>query len=101
MQASKAADTYGLFEGHSIQQADARQAYTQSKLGGTPAWFSRIETNGLKHGPTCVILYARCIFHCAGTLIQVDIGSSIVIDMLRQKLSGPADKLAEGWKLSQ
>merc|ERR1712113_541524 len=38
MQASKAADTYGLFEGHSIQQADARQAYTRSKLGGTPTW---------------------------------------------------------------
>eukprot|EP00959_Pyramimonas_sp_CCMP1952_P240655 5029485-Pyramimonas_sp.AAC.1 len=29
---------YGLFEGHSIEQADARQAYTQSKLGGTPTW---------------------------------------------------------------
>eukprot|EP00959_Pyramimonas_sp_CCMP1952_P207323 4336883-Pyramimonas_sp.AAC.1 len=38
MQASKAADTCGLFEGHDIQQADARQAYTQSKLGGAPTW---------------------------------------------------------------
>eukprot|EP00959_Pyramimonas_sp_CCMP1952_P456748 9473678-Pyramimonas_sp.AAC.1 len=38
MQASKAADTYGLFEGHSIEQADARQAYTHSKLGGSPTW---------------------------------------------------------------
>eukprot|EP00959_Pyramimonas_sp_CCMP1952_P003909 82384-Pyramimonas_sp.AAC.1 len=38
MQASKAADAYGLFEGHDIQQADARQAFTQSKLGGTPTW---------------------------------------------------------------
>eukprot|EP00959_Pyramimonas_sp_CCMP1952_P189075 3954723-Pyramimonas_sp.AAC.1 len=38
MQASKAADTYGLFEGHSIEQADARQACTQSRLGGTPTW---------------------------------------------------------------
>eukprot|EP00959_Pyramimonas_sp_CCMP1952_P038880 813991-Pyramimonas_sp.AAC.1 len=38
MQASKAADAYGLFEGHSIEQADARQAYTQSRLGGTPTW---------------------------------------------------------------
>eukprot|EP00959_Pyramimonas_sp_CCMP1952_P143613 3006658-Pyramimonas_sp.AAC.1 len=38
MQASKAADTYRLFEGHSIEQAGARQAYTQSKLGGTPTW---------------------------------------------------------------
>eukprot|EP00959_Pyramimonas_sp_CCMP1952_P348223 7294029-Pyramimonas_sp.AAC.1 len=38
MQASKAADTYGLFEGHDIQQVDVQQAYTQSKVGGTPTW---------------------------------------------------------------
>ena len=38
MQASSAADTYGLFEGHKIQQADAEQAYTQSKLGGAPTY---------------------------------------------------------------
>eukprot|EP00959_Pyramimonas_sp_CCMP1952_P385277 8074602-Pyramimonas_sp.AAC.1 len=35
MQASKAADTYGLFESRDIQQADARQAHAQSKLVGT------------------------------------------------------------------
>eukprot|EP00959_Pyramimonas_sp_CCMP1952_P317202 6639006-Pyramimonas_sp.AAC.1 len=38
MQASKAADTYGLFDGQSIEQADARHAYIQSKLGGAPTW---------------------------------------------------------------
>eukprot|EP00959_Pyramimonas_sp_CCMP1952_P148039 3097799-Pyramimonas_sp.AAC.1 len=38
MQASKAVDACGLFENHDIQQADARQAYTLSKLGGTPTW---------------------------------------------------------------
>eukprot|EP00959_Pyramimonas_sp_CCMP1952_P330278 6915558-Pyramimonas_sp.AAC.1 len=38
MQASKAADIYGLFEERDIQQTDARQACTQSKLGGTPTW---------------------------------------------------------------
>ncbi len=38
MQASKAADAYGSLAGHSIQQADAIQAYTQSKLAGTPTW---------------------------------------------------------------
>eukprot|EP00959_Pyramimonas_sp_CCMP1952_P097232 2032467-Pyramimonas_sp.AAC.1 len=37
-QASKSADTYGLFEDHDIQQADARQAHAQSKLGGAPTW---------------------------------------------------------------
>eukprot|EP00959_Pyramimonas_sp_CCMP1952_P001429 29295-Pyramimonas_sp.AAC.1 len=38
MQASKAADTYGLFEGRDVQQADSRQAYSQPMLGGTPTW---------------------------------------------------------------
>eukprot|EP00959_Pyramimonas_sp_CCMP1952_P015080 319220-Pyramimonas_sp.AAC.1 len=38
MRASKAADTHGLFEGHDLQQADARQACAQSNLGGTPTW---------------------------------------------------------------
>ena len=38
MQAGKAADCYGLFEGNCIQQCDAEQAYTQSKLGGDPTW---------------------------------------------------------------
>eukprot|EP00959_Pyramimonas_sp_CCMP1952_P074431 1554993-Pyramimonas_sp.AAC.1 len=86
MQASKAADTYGLFEGHSIEQADARQAYTQSRLGGTPTLgCSYLGTDGIKNGPTCVILFARYIFHCTGTLTQVDIGSSTARDMLQQK----------------
>eukprot|EP00959_Pyramimonas_sp_CCMP1952_P092046 1926531-Pyramimonas_sp.AAC.1 len=36
MQASRAADTYGLFAGRDIQLADAKQACTQPKFGGTP-----------------------------------------------------------------
>jgi hypothetical protein len=38
MEAAKAADCYGLFPGHAVEQADAEQAYTQAKLGGTPTW---------------------------------------------------------------
>ena len=38
MEASKFVDAYGFFKGHDIQQADADQAYVQSKLGGTPTW---------------------------------------------------------------
>ena len=38
MQAAKAADTYGLMPNHVVMQADAEQAYTQAKLGGTPTW---------------------------------------------------------------
>ena len=38
MEAAKAADCYGLFPGHEVEQADAEQAYTQALLGGTPTW---------------------------------------------------------------
>ena len=38
MQACKAADSYGCFPNHVIQQADAIQAYTQAELGGLPTW---------------------------------------------------------------
>jgi hypothetical protein len=38
MEGAKAADCYGLFPGHTVEQADAEQAYTQSKLGGIPTW---------------------------------------------------------------
>ena len=33
VEAGKAADAYGLFEGHTVMQCDAEQAYIQSKLG--------------------------------------------------------------------
>ena len=36
MEAGKACDAYGFAFGHSVQQADAEQAYIQSKLGVTP-----------------------------------------------------------------
>ena len=38
MQATKVCDCYGLLPGHSAQQADARQAYTQTVLGGVKTW---------------------------------------------------------------
>ena len=38
MEASKVVDAYGLFPGHSVEQADAQQAYTQSELEGIPTW---------------------------------------------------------------
>ena len=39
LEASKACDAFGLLNGHDAQQADAEQAYIQSKLGGdTPTW---------------------------------------------------------------
>ena len=38
MEAGKAADAYGLFTGHTVEQCDAEQAYIQSRLGGEPTW---------------------------------------------------------------
>ena len=38
MQVGKIADFYGSLLGHDCQQADAKSAYTQAKLGGTPTW---------------------------------------------------------------
>ena len=34
LEAAKAADVYGVLKGHSLEQADAEQAYAQSLLGG-------------------------------------------------------------------
>ena len=38
MEASKAADFYGLIPGHAVEIADAVQAYIQAELSGTPCW---------------------------------------------------------------
>jgi len=64
MEASKTLDAYGLFAGHEIQQADAEQAYTQSKLEGTPTWISLPEEEwpeswkGRFKNPVCPLLLA-------------------------------------------
>ena len=38
LEASCAADAYGCVEGHTIQQADAEQAYVQALMKGTPTY---------------------------------------------------------------
>jgi len=38
LEASRAANAYGLLPGHDVQQADADSAYTQSYLEGTDTW---------------------------------------------------------------
>ena len=38
LEASRAADCYGLVEGNTTMQADAEQAYIQAKLKGTPTY---------------------------------------------------------------
>ena len=43
MEASKAVDFLGMQKGWATQQADAKQAYTQSKLGGDETWVFSLE----------------------------------------------------------
>ena len=38
LEASCAADAYGCLEGHTIEQADAEQAYVQAVMKGTPTY---------------------------------------------------------------
>ena len=63
MEAGKAADAYGLMPGNATQQADATQAYTQSKLGGVQTWVSLPEEEwppawaGMKD-PVCPLVLA-------------------------------------------
>ena len=51
MEASKICDMYGCFKGHTVQQADARQAYVQSELGGTDTWVELPRGVGPMRGP--------------------------------------------------
>ena len=63
MQASKAADAWGMLEGHTTQQADAVQAYKQSKHGGVDtgvslpreAWPEAWVKSGIKD-PVCPLI---------------------------------------------
>ena len=38
LEASRAADCYGCFDGNDVMQADAEQAYIQAELKGTETW---------------------------------------------------------------
>ena len=63
IEASKFCDMYGLLEGHDIQQADARQAYVQSKLGGAETWIEmppllRPQGWGAFRRPVCRLVLA-------------------------------------------
>ena len=67
LEAAKVADVYGLGPGYGVQQADAEQAYTQSKLGGVPTWVRLpIEQwppawKGMKD-PVCPLVLSPCSY---------------------------------------
>ena len=66
MEAGKACDAFGLLPGHMVQQADAEQAYIQSKLGGpTTTWIrmppERRPASWAKYrDPVCPLVKALC-----------------------------------------
>ncbi|CAE8592117.1 unnamed protein product [Polarella glacialis] len=61
MEASRMCDAYGLLSGHTIEQADAEQAYIQSSLGGTETYIRlprELQSPGWKHlkDPVCKLV---------------------------------------------
>jgi hypothetical protein len=49
LEASRAADAYGCFEGNDVQAADAEQAYIQAELKGTETWVALPEDQWPPH----------------------------------------------------
>ena len=128
MEAAKAADCYGFFPGHPVEQADAEQAYTQAKLGGTPTWVSLppearpAAWAGMKN-PVCPLrlaLYGHPDSggfwekHCADHLlkagfVEIDEWRScffhkqlqvyLVVYVDDFKMAGPVASLPKAWKL--
>ena len=50
LEASRAADAYGCFEGNDIEAADAEQAYIQALLKGSDTWVALRPISGLHTG---------------------------------------------------
>ena len=62
-EAAKAGVNYGLLKGHKSTQADGKQAYTQSKLGGPLTWLSlpkhlRPKEWDKYKDPVCLLVYS-------------------------------------------
>ena len=76
MAAAKAADAYGLLTGNGVEQCDAEQAYTQSKLGGTPLGYACQRKGGPSSGREWKTLCVRSSFRCMATPTQGGIGSN-------------------------
>ena len=64
LEASASADCYGLLKGHSAEQADAKQAYVQARIRGTPTWVRLPKHRWPKHwhgkytDPVCLLKLA-------------------------------------------
>ena len=129
MDAARAADAYGLFPGHAVQQSDARQAYTQAWLRGTETWV-RLPRDQWPEGwdgqyddPVCPLRLALYGHPDAGTDWEMhsqehvtsvgfdaipnwpscfwhpELRLLLVIYVDDFKLAGPSENLAAGWNL--
>ena len=129
MQAGKACDALGLAPGYDVQQADAEQAYVQSRLGGdTPTWV-RLPKDRQPPGwkkyrdPVCPLVLAlyghpdsggywekHCHDHLTSVGFQLipewrscylhtRLNLFLVVYVDDFKLAGPAKNLKEGWAL--
>ena len=127
MDAAKTADCYGVAHGNSVQQADAEQAYTQSKLGGVATWIRLPDDQrpaswaGL-HDPVCPLVLALYGHpdaggywerHCEKHLLAIgfkpipewrscfwhaDKRCLLVVYVDDFKLAGPAENIAPMWE---
>ena len=129
MEAGKAADIFGSFPGHNIEQADAEQAYVKAPMDSpVKTWVLLPESQwpaewkGL-HRPVVPLIKAlyghpdsgtywekHCDTHCRSVgFVPVDGWPScyymkrldlfLVVYVDDFKLAGPVGHLAEGWKL--
>jgi hypothetical protein len=129
LEAGKACDAVGLADGHDVQQADAKQAYSQSRLGGdVPTWVripaERRPASWVKfRDPVCPLALALYSHpdaggyweqHCNSHLVSVGftpisdwrsccfhpkLQLFLVVYVDDFKLAGPARNLPTGWEL--
>ena len=129
MEASKAADFYGLIPGHAVEIADAVQAYIQAELSGTPCWIclppeARPDSWARFKKPVVPLLRALYGHPDSGTMWEVhcdkhvqSVGFKLVGEEWQScyfhptlklylvvyvddfKLSGPKENLSKGWSL--
>ena len=129
MEDSKACDAYGLSAGNNVEQADAEQAYIQSKLGSdTPTWIRMPPERRPKawehyRDPVCPLVLALYGHpdaggywekHCHDHLVSVGFETTpdwrscyfhpamklfLTVYVDDFKLAGPARLLARGWSL--
>ena len=82
LEAGKACDAYGLLEDHEVQQADAEQAYIQSKLDSkVPTWVRMPPERRPKHGQNSKTLFVLSYWLCMVIPMRGVIGKNTEINI--------------------